>query len=203
MLSEVNILGNVHTTLVEVTDTMTVTLKCQGKFQKSKDRVMILMTAIVMIAIRVQRKPWCIITLYILSLMMSCVDRISLEDVVRFLSCLIIKTLIERHGYIFKVDTRFDGNLMLTGIFNEHFPNANKRSINKIPVQASGYKLITVQRSSNMVVQSKFAIRRQRSYCMPFVVEHNIAGILGFITINFHDSFILCNSITPLQGEID
>ena len=108
MLSEVNILGNVHTTLVEITDTMTVTLKCQGKFQKSKDRVMILMTAILMIAIRVQSEPWCIITLYILSLMMSCVDRISLEDVIRFLSCLIIKTLIERHAYIFKVDTRFD-----------------------------------------------------------------------------------------------
>ena len=54
-----------------------------------------------------------------------------------------------------------------------------------------------------MVVQSKFAIRRLRSYCMPFVVEHNIAGILGLITINFHDSFILCNSITSLQGEIE
>ena len=38
---------------------------------------------------------------------------------------------------------------------------------------------------------------------MPFVVEHNIAGILGLITINFHDSFILCNSVTPLQGEIE
>ena len=144
MLSEVNILGNVHTTLVEITDTMTVSLKYQGKFQKSKGRVMILMTAIVMIAIRIQRKPWCIITLYILSLMMSCADRISLEDVVRFLSCLIIKTLIERHAYIFKVDTRFDENLMLTGMFNEQFPNANKRTINKIPAQASGYKLITV-----------------------------------------------------------
>ena len=192
-------------TLVEITDTITVTLKCQGNFQKSKDRVMILMTAIVMIGIRVQRKPWCIIiiTLYILSFMMSCVDRISLEDVVRFLSYLIIKMLIERHTYIFKVDTRYDENLMLTGIFNEQFPNANKRSVNKIPIQASGYKLITVQGSSNMVVQSKFSIRRQRSYCMSFVVEYDIAGILGLITINFDDSFILCNSITSLQGEIE